>query len=138
MGRAPRGLDATGAVEPHTAAELLAVPEGTITEDGLRTNGAVAIGYLEAWLRGVGCVPLNNLMEDAATAEISRAQLWQWRRHRARLADGRIVDDALIRRTVEEELTRLEAELGRERFESGRYREAAALLLDLVLREDFV
>ncbi len=121
-----------------TAAELLAVPEGTITEDGLRTNCAVAIGYLEAWLRGVGCVPLNNLMEDAATAEISRAQLWQWRRHRARLADGRIVDDALIRRTVEEELARLEAELGRERFESGRYREAAALLLDLVLREDFV
>lgn len=121
-----------------SAAELLAVPEGPITEEGLRTNCAVAIGYLEAWLRGIGCVPLNDLMEDAATAEISRAQLWQWRRHGARLEDGRLVDSALIRRTVEEELARLETELGRERFASGRWREAAALLLDLVLADEFV
>ncbi|MCL6609653.1 MAG: malate synthase A, partial [Geminicoccaceae bacterium] len=66
-----------------TAAELLAPPPGPITEQGLRTNCSVAIGYIEAWLRGIGCVPLNDLMEDAATAEISRAQLWQWRRHGA-------------------------------------------------------
>ncbi|MFP3700894.1 malate synthase A, partial [Burkholderia sp. SIMBA_013] len=61
-----------------TAADLLAVPDGPKTERGLRNNVAIAIGYLEAWLRGVGCVPLFNLMEDAATAEISRTQLWQW------------------------------------------------------------
>ncbi len=61
-----------------TAADLLQVPEGQITEAGLKQNVAVGLGYVEAWLRGIGCVPLFNLMEDAATAEISRAQLWQW------------------------------------------------------------
>ncbi len=61
-----------------TAADLLQVPDGEITEAGLRQNVAVGLGYVEAWLRGIGCVPLFNLMEDAATAEISRAQLWQW------------------------------------------------------------
>ena len=66
-----------------SAADLLAVPEGTITEAGLRQNLNVGIGYLEAWLRGTGCVPLYHLMEDAATAEISRAQVWQWIRHKA-------------------------------------------------------
>ncbi len=75
-----------------TADDLLKVPEGTITEAGLRQNLNVGIGYLEAWLRGIGCVPLYNLMEDAATSEISRAQLWQWIRHGAKLlgrSDGR-------------------------------------------------
>ena len=71
------------------AADLLAVPTGTITEAGLRQNLNVGIGYIEAWLRGTGCVPLYNLMEDAATAEISRAQVWQWIRHGAQLEDGR-------------------------------------------------
>src|SRR5262249_43993238 len=63
------------------AADLLDVPEGQITEPGLRQNVNVGIGYIEAWLRGIGCVPLYNLMEDAATAEISRAQVWQWVKH---------------------------------------------------------
>ncbi len=120
-----------------TAAELLAPPHGTITETGLRTNCSVAIGYIEAWLRGIGCVPLNDLMEDAATAEISRAQLWQWRRHGARLEDGRLVDSALIRRTVEEELDRIRSEVGAERFASGRYTDAARLLLELVENDGF-
>src|SRR5213080_3560106 len=74
-----------------TASDLLAVPEGEITEAGLRTNVDVGIQYLESWLRGSGCVPIYNLMEDAATAEISRSQVWQWMRHGARLADGRQV-----------------------------------------------
>src|SRR5271166_3997804 len=78
-----------------TASDLLAVPEGTITKAGLRQNLNVGIGYIEAWLHGTGCVPLYNLMEDATTAEISRAQLWQWIRHRVRLEDGRTVDAAL-------------------------------------------
>ena len=75
-----------------TADDLLQVPEGQITEAGLKQNVAIGLGYLEAWLRGIGCVPLFNLMEDAATAEISRAQLWQWVHHSAKLSDGRVVD----------------------------------------------
>src|SRR6202021_3557603 len=71
-----------------TAADLLKIPEGTLTEAGLRQNVAVGLGYLEAWLRGIGCVPLFNLMEDAATAEISRAQIWQWVHQNAVLQDA--------------------------------------------------
>ncbi len=95
-----------------TAADLVAIPEGTKTEAGLRQNIAVGIGYLEAWLRGIGCVPLYHLMEDAATAEISRAQVWQWRRHGAQLADGRTVDSALIRAVVADELAKLKGAVG--------------------------
>ena len=73
------------------AADLLKVPSGDITEKGLRTNVNVGVLYLESWLRGAGCVPLYNLMEDAATAEISRAQVWQWVRHGAHFDDGRKV-----------------------------------------------
>ena len=83
-----------------TAADLLAVPEGEITAAGLRTNVDVGIQYLESWLRGVGCVPIYNLMEDAATAEISRSQVWQWVRHGARLADGRVVTEGLVRQVM--------------------------------------
>jgi malate synthase len=79
-----------------TAADLLAVPDGQITEAGLRLNVDVGVQYLESWLRGVGCVPIYNLMEDAATAEISRTQVWQWVRHGARLADGRPVTAELV------------------------------------------
>jgi malate synthase len=91
------------------AADLLAVPEGTITEAGLRQNLNVGIGYIEAWLRGVGCVPLYNLMEDAATAEISRAQIWQWIRHGALLDDGRTIDRGVCRKLLDEELAKLRA-----------------------------
>jgi malate synthase len=80
-----------------TAADLLRVPDGVRTETGLRQNIAIGIGYVEAWLRGIGCVPLNHLMEDAATAEISRAQIWQQLHHGATLEDGRVIDRALFR-----------------------------------------
>ena len=120
-----------------TAEELLAPPPGTITAEGLQMNCNVGIGYIEAWLRGQGCVPLHDLMEDAATAEISRAQVWQWRRHGARLADGRVVDAALICATVEGELATIARELGPERFAAGRYKDAARLFLDLVERDTF-
>jgi len=83
-----------------TAADLLAVPDGEITAAGLRTNVDVGIQYLESWLHGVGCVPIYNLMEDAATAEISRSQVWQWVRHGARLADGRVVTEGLVREVM--------------------------------------
>jgi len=92
---------------PVGAAELLQVPTGPITEKGLRHNIDVGIRYLEAWLGGNGCVPIYNLMEDAATAEISRTQVWQWRRHGARLDDGRAVTKDLVRRAIAEELAHI-------------------------------
>lgn len=82
-----------------TAADLLTVPQGEITEDGLRHNIDVGIQYLEAWLRGIGCVPIYNLMEDAATSEISRTQVWQWVHHQnGVLADGRDINTELYRK----------------------------------------
>jgi len=120
-----------------TASDLLRVPEGTITEAGLRQNLNVGIGYLEAWFRGQGCVPLYNLMEDAATAEISRAQVWQWIRHRATLADGRKIDHGLVRRLLDEELAKLKAMVGDAAFDGGRYRDAARLFLDLIEAKRF-
>jgi malate synthase len=120
-----------------TAADLLKVPEGPITEAGLRQNLNVGIGYLEAWLRGNGCVPLYHLMEDAATAEISRAQVWQWIRHKAKLADGRVIDKALCRKLLEEELQKLKKLAGEEAYAKGRYKDAAKIFLDLIEAEKF-
>ncbi len=93
-----------------TAADLLKVPEGAITEDGLRRNINIGLLYLKAWLAGMGCVPIHNLMEDAATAEISRAQLWQWRRHKAKMADGRVIDDAFMHAMLMDEAAKLDAD----------------------------
>jgi malate synthase len=121
-----------------TAAELIEVPKAEITEAGLRQNIAVGIGYLESWLRGIGCVPLFNLMEDAATAEISRAQLWQWIHHRAKLSDGRTVTLDLCLKTVEEELAKFRQAVGEEQFGAGRYADAAHLLRELIRSDRFV
>ena len=115
-----------------TAADLLKVPQGEITEQGLRTNINVAIGYIEAWLRGLGCVPLYNLMEDAATAEISRAQVWQWIRHGRALGDGRTVTKELCRQIIGEELDRYRELVGAERYAKGQFGEAAKLVRDLI------
>ncbi len=115
-----------------TASDLLACPKGTITEGGLRQNLNVGIGYIEAWLRGIGCVPLYNLMEDAATAEISRAQVWQWIRHTAKLDDGRTVDAPLYLALLEEELAKL-----RDTRAGGRHDDAAALLRELIGAPNF-
>jgi malate synthase len=118
-----------------TAADLLQIPEGSITEAGLRLNVAVGLGYLEAWLRGIGCVPLFNLMEDAATAEISRAQLWQWVHHHAHLEDGRRVTAELVDQAITEELALAEARLDATRFEA--YKHAAFLMRELVKAPHF-
>ena len=116
-----------------TAADLATMPDGgTKTEAGLRQNVAVGIGYVEAWLRGIGCVPLFNLMEDAATAEISRAQVWQWVRHDQVLQDGRPVTRELVREIVREENDRVKAAMGEEAYAKGRFEDAAKLMLDLV------
>jgi len=120
-----------------SAADLLAIPTGTMTEAGLRQNVAVGIGYVEAWLRGVGCVPLFNLMEDAATAEISRAQVWQWVRHGRALQDGQPVTRELVRQIVGEENGKVRAAIGEEAYARGRYEDAAQLMIELVERPTF-
>src|SRR5580698_1707267 len=99
-----------------TAEDLLQVPVGTITEAGVRQNVAVGLGYVEAWLRGIGCVPLFNLMEDAATAEISRAQLWQWVHHKAVMEDGLPVTVEMVDSEIADELGRARANVSAERF----------------------
>lgn len=105
-----------------TATDLLTPPVGTRTEAGLRHNVRVGVRYLESWLRGTGCVPIDHLMEDAATAEICRTQIWQWLRNGATLIDGRLVSPGLVRSILEEE-TRS--------FNGGRFREARALFAKL-------
>ena len=115
-----------------TAAELLAPPTGTVTEGGLRTNLSVGLQYVEAWLGGLGCVPLYNLMEDAATAEISRAQLWQWAHAGVKLADGRPATLALYDQLVAEEMKKIEGEIGAERYAAGRFPAAAELFMRMI------
>ncbi len=106
--------------------DLLAVPEGNITEQGLRWNIDVSLQYLESWLRGSGCVPIYNLMEDAATAEICRAQIWQWVRHGARLSDGRPVTQEMVRNVMAEQ-----------KLQGGRIAQAAEILERMMTSPDF-
>jgi malate synthase len=120
-----------------SAADLLRVPQGSRTEAGLRWNLRVGVQYLEAWLRGVGCVPLYNLMEDAATAEISRAQVWQWLRHGARLDGGREVTPAFVRELLASEMEAVRSGLGAIRYEGGRFQDAIALFESLVFSPSF-
>jgi malate synthase len=119
------------------AGDLLAFgPEGPITEAGLRTNVNVSLQYIGSWLAGNGCVPINNLMEDAATAEISRSQIWQWiRSAKGRLDDGRKVSLELFREILGEELRRVSGQPGASQL---RYDDAAWLLDRLVSDDDFV
>jgi malate synthase len=119
-----------------TAADLLEVPAGEITEAGLRQNIAVGLGYLEAWLRGIGCVPLFNLMEDAATAEISRAQLWQWIHQHARLKDGRQIDVTLCDAIIDEELGK--AKQSGDAARVAAYEKSADLMRELIRAPQFV
>jgi malate synthase len=121
-----------------SAQDLIAVPEGAITEKGLRTNINVGVLYLESWLRGAGCVPLYNLMEDAATAEISRAQVWQWIRHGARMDDGRVVTRELVQATLKQEMDRIRETVGEKTFAAGRYETASKLFAEIMTNEDFV
>ena len=117
------------------AADLLQIPTGNITEAGLRQNVAVGLGYVEAWLRGIGCVPLFNLMEDAATAEISRAQLWQWIHHHAKFEDERAVTFDLVESAITDELNRVKALVGMEQYRA--YRRAAELLREMLQTASF-
>jgi len=118
-----------------TAEDLLQVPPGDITEAGLRQNIAVGLGYLEAWLRGIGCVPLFNLMEDAATAEISRAQLWQWIHQSKQLKDGRKIDFSLCDSIIDEELSK--AKKGGDAARLAAYEKSAELMRELIRAPQF-
>jgi malate synthase len=119
------------------AGDLLAAPEGPYTEEGLRTNIRVALQYIEAWLGGLGAVAIYGLMEDAATAEISRASIWQWIRNSAKL-DGEVtMTPELFRRALVEETEVVRREIGPERWTSGRFAEAAGLLEKLCLEPQF-
>jgi len=123
------------------AADLLRVPGGSITESGIRQNISIGILYLEAWLGGLGCVPLNHLMEDAATAEISRAQLWQWLAHGARLDDGRVFTTALYQQLRDREVAGIRQRLGDARWAQGFAPRAIALFDRMTLSgelEDFL
>ena len=119
------------------ASDLLAVPEGEITEQGLRWNIDVGLRYLEAWLRGSGCVPIYNLMEDAATAEICRAQVWQWVRHGAALQDGRTVTKAMVLQACAEQLEKIRADIGAAAFDKSRFAEAARIFQPMVTEPEF-
>ncbi|WIG58197.1 MAG: Malate synthase [Ktedonobacterales bacterium] len=135
----PNQIDRTREDVQVVAADLLAVPDGTITEAGLRTNITVGIQYIESWLRGQGAAPLYNLMEDAATAEISRAQVWQWMRNaHGVLADGRKVTLDLYRQLRDEELAKLRAALGADEYDRRKFAEATKLFDDLTVSDTFV
>jgi len=132
----PNQLDVMRADVRITADDLLRVPDGKITDRGLRHNIRVGIQYLEAWLRGLGCVPLYSLMEDAATAEICRSQIWQWIHHGSRTSDGEIISDCFDR-VLEEELQGIEEELGSERFAAGSFETATKLFVEIVRNDEF-
>ena len=113
------------------------VPGGTVTEGGLRLNVSVGIQYIESWMRGVGAAAINNLMEDVATAEISRSQVWQWCRHGSRLVDGANVTADLVREIADDEMASLRARHGEELWKKGRFHEAREVFEEVALSESF-
>ena len=113
------------------------VPGGTITESGVRTNVSVGIQYIESWMRGVGAAAINNLMEDVATAEISRSQVWQWVRHGSRLDDGSTVTADLVRELADDEMSKLRERVGEEGWKKSRFTEARQVFEEVALSKDF-
>jgi malate synthase len=139
LGDRPNQIDRVRDDVSVSAAELLDVAStpGEVTEAGLRTNISVGIQYLETWLRGSGAVSINNLMEDAATAEISRSQVWQWLHNSVELSDGQTVTRGLVERLIDEEIHKIEQSVGREAFGKGRWDDARSLFTDTALADDF-
>ena len=120
-----------------SSSDLLAVPTGEITEKGLEMNIDIGLQYLESWLNGNGCVPIYNLMEDAATAEISRAQLWQWAHHNAPTASGNIITVDSVVAAIPAVLDKLRTQLGAQRFDSGNFTLAAQMFADMTRASEF-
>jgi malate synthase len=122
-----------------TRNDLLSIPQGARTEAGLRHDIRVGLQYLESWLRGIGCVPIYYLMEDAATAEISRSQIWQWiRSPKGKLHDGRKITKEMVSSLVPEELIKVRAYLGEAGWNAGKYEQAAKMFEELSLADEFV
>lgn len=121
-----------------SAQELLQPCDGERTEAGMRANIRVAVQYIEAWISGNGCVPIYGLMEDAATAEISRTSIWQWIRHGKSLSNGEKVTKALFEEMLDEELQVIQKELGDQRFQHGRFREAADLMRRITTQDELI
>ena len=132
----PNQLDVTRDDVQITADDLLEVPTGEITDTGLRHNIRVGIQYLAAWLEGFGCVPLYNLMEDAATAEICRSQIWQWIHFDVRTREGLVISE-VFDDVLDQELSGIKKELGSARFASGMLDAAAKLFSDMAKKEEF-
>src|SRR3989449_3486885 len=117
--------------------DLFRVPAPKISEQALRTNVAVSLRYLESWLGGVGCVAINNLMEDTATVEICRAQIWQWIHHSAKLVEGPTISRRLFRSMLREEKARIREEIGLRAYHTSNYRGAEELLDRLTTSDSF-
>jgi malate synthase len=139
LGERPNQLEKQRPEVVVTAAQLIdmKVPDGTITENGLRLDVSVGIQYIESWLRGVGAAAINNLMEDVATAEISRSQVWQWLRHASRLSEGPRVTDDLVREIADDELAKVRERIGEELWAKGRFAEARKVFEEVALSESF-
>ncbi len=134
--KGPNQIDRKREDVHSTAADLLKVPNGTITEAGLRNNISVSIQYLESWLRGNGCVPINNLMEDAATTEIARSQIWQWIHHpKGILDDGRKVTVDLFHELAKDELEKIRSAVGEQEFTRRQF-QIASEILDTIITDD--
>ena len=123
---------------PILASELLKTCDGERTEQGMRLNIRIALQYLEAWISGNGCVPIYGLMEDAATAEISRASIWQWIQHGKSLSNGKLVTKQLFKDMLVEELSNVKKEVGSDRFTHGKFTQAAVLLEDITTSDELV
>src|ERR687883_278270 len=139
LGDRPNQLDKKREDVQVSAAQLLDVRStpGEVTEAGLRSNISVGIQYIESWLRGSGAVGINNLMEDAATAEISRSQVWQWLHNGVQLSDGETVTRELVERIISEELDAIRKAAGEEAFAGGRWDDARSLFTEMALADDF-
>jgi malate synthase len=120
-----------------TAKDLLAIPKGTITMEGLKWNIDVGLQYLASWLDGNGCVPIYNLMEDAATAEISRTQVWQWVKHGAKLETGEKVTAQMVREATASVLEKMKTQIGAEKFNAGKLPAAGKILVELMTASNF-
>jgi malate synthase len=139
LGDKPNQIDRQRDDVDVSAADLLDIRStpGAITAEGMRLNVSVGFLYISFWLGGRGAAGINNLMEDAATAEISRSQLWQWIRHAAQLDDGRTVTRELVAETLDAEMERIRAEVGEETWERGRPRETREVFERVTLGDDF-
>jgi len=139
LGDKPNQIDRKREDVHVTAEQLLDVKStpGEITEEGLRANISVGVQYLESWLRGSGAVGINNLMEDAATAEISRSQVWQWLHNGVELSNGTPVTRELVESLIDDEMASIERTVGEDAFADGRWDDARALYTEMAISDEY-